>query len=178
MLRQDTLTLVKPTVKLEEDYWAVIDEYRAEGEDRYSNHLMRLAGNDFVIFLRRVADEENSAKLPPGVVPQTTFWLLLNGARIVGESRLRHFLNPSLEIEGGHIGYVIRPSERRKGYGTLILALTMEKARRIGLPRVLVTCDTDNIGSAKIIRKNGGVFAGEAYSPRTRKAVSRYWIEL
>ena len=174
----ETVTLVKPCIELKANYLALLEEYYACGEERYSSYLMKSAGHNFDAFLRLLEREECREYLPPGVVPQTTFWLVRNGTHILGESRLRHWLTPSLEIEGGHIGYVIRPSERRKGYGTLILALTMEKAREIGLPRVMVTCDTDNISSSKIIRKNGGVFAGENISPRTGKPASRYWIDL
>jgi predicted acetyltransferase len=87
-------------------------------------------------------------------------------------------LNPDLEIEGGHIGYAIRPSLRKMGYGTLILTLTLEKARALGLRGVLVTCDTENLGSARIIEKNGGVLESVAISPDSNKKISRYWIEI
>jgi predicted acetyltransferase len=97
---------------------------------------------------------------------------------ILGESRLRHWLTPNLEIEGGHIGYAIRPSMRRKGFGTKILALTLQKAVTFGLEKVLVTCDTHNIGSARIIEKNGGILAGYATSPRSGVQISQYWITL
>jgi predicted acetyltransferase len=97
---------------------------------------------------------------------------------MIGITHLRHRLTDPLRKEGGHIGYNIRPSERRKGYGTKILELALDKAREIGLKRVLVTCDTDNVASGKIIRKNGGVFEGESISDRSGKPVSRYWIEL
>ncbi len=90
--------------------------------------------------------------------------------------RLR--LTPALGREGGHIGYIIRPSERRKGYGTKILALTLMKAREKGYLRVMVTCDRDNVASAKIIEKNCGRYDGETISERTNKSVSHYWINL
>ena len=80
-------------------------------------------------------------------------------------------------IEGGNIGYAIRPSERRKGFGTLILRLTLEKAKNIGLTRVLVTCDADNVASRKIIERNGGVLAGQVVSEHTGKLVMRYFID-
>ena len=72
----------------------------------------------------------------------------------------------------------MRPSERRKGYGTLILELTLEKAKDLGLDKVLLTCDTDNVASAKIIEKNGGKLAGQAISNKNGKQISRYWIEF
>jgi len=91
---------------------------------------------------------------------------------------LRHQLTPALEHEGGHIGYDIRPSARRRGFGTLILALTLERARILGLARALLTCDTDNTASARIIERNGGALAARVVSNRTGKLISQYWIEL
>jgi predicted acetyltransferase len=98
--------------------------------------------------------------------------------RILGRISVRHRLNANLEIEGGHIGYDVRPSERRKGYGTLMLKLALEEARKIGLKRVMITCDTDNIASAKIIEKNGGIFERHDISPMSGKQLNQYWIEL
>jgi predicted acetyltransferase len=81
--------------------------------------------------------------------------------------------------EGGHIGYTVRPSDRRKGYGSTLCRLMLEEAwSRLGLRRVLITCDTDNVGSARIIQKNGGVFESEVRSDHSGKRVSRYWVDL
>ncbi|MHB9133828.1 MAG: GNAT family N-acetyltransferase [Armatimonadota bacterium] len=176
--------LQRPNERMFDSYLAMVQESLSYGEERYSGYLLRLAqgvmwdSDDRSAFLTQLAEEERGIDLPPGLVPQSTFWLVHNDAEVVGESRLRHYLTPMLEIEGGHIGYFIRRADRRKGYGTRILALMLEKARAIGLSRALVTCDTDNIGSARIIQKNGGVFENELTSPRTGKPVSRYWITL
>ena len=108
----------------------------------------------------------------------TLFWLVRGGTAIVGTSQLRHTLTPDLEHEGGHIGYNIRPSQRRKGYGTRLLGLLLGKARGLGLQRVLLTCDTDNVASARIIEKNGGRLDSDGISGKSGKPISRYWIEL
>ena len=115
---------------------------------------------------------------PGKYVPQNTYWLVRDGREIIGESRLRHALTPSLEQFGGHIGYMIRPSERRKGYGTKILALTLEKAREIGLDRVLVTCSPANTASAKVALANGGIRDTDGVNPENGEPVCRFWIEL
>ncbi|MCD4817877.1 MAG: GNAT family N-acetyltransferase [Candidatus Cloacimonetes bacterium] len=81
-----------------------------------------------------------------------------------------------LRIEGGHIGYGIRPSARNQGYGTKILELALKKVSEIGIKKVLVTCDKQNIHSARIILKNGGKFDSEI--EYNNKIVQRYWIEL
>ena len=79
---------------------------------------------------------------------------------------------------GGHIGYGVRPSERRKGYATLMLRLVLDKARAMGIERVLITCDKDNLASARVIQKNGGVLDSESYSEQAKRVTQRYWIEL
>lgn len=81
-------------------------------------------------------------------------------------------------MESGHIGYSVPPSERRKGYATGQLRLSLFKAKKLGLEKVLITCDKANIGSAKTIQKVGGILENEINSPDTGKIVQRYWIEL
>ncbi|WJH37217.1 GNAT family N-acetyltransferase [Paenibacillus sp. CC-CFT747] len=110
-----------------------------------------------------------------GFVEHSTYWLV-RGSRIVGVVNLRHRLNEKLLRIGGHIGYGIRPGERRKGYATAILAMALQKAGERGIQRVLVTCDKDNTGSARTIQKNGGVLESEAWEGET--CVQRYWIEV
>ncbi len=164
--------LIEPTPDLAEPFLEMAKEFRAAGDDRYDSAL-----DDLAAYFSRVQLYSKGEALPPDKVPQDEFWLF-NGSRVIGRSGLRRVLTPSLENEGGHIGYDIRPAERCKGYGTLILKLTMAKARDKGFERVLVTCDDDNIGSAKIIEKNGGVLSGKGLSEKTGKQVRRYWIEL
>lgn len=174
---QETLALVEPNSSLAAAFLVMVEDFEAAGEHRY--HLVApLLRIDFPAYVRRLEEVARGIGLPQGYVPQTTFWMIRNGSTIVGVSHLRHRLTPALKKEGGHIGYTISPSHRRKGYGTRLLALTLEKAGELGLRRVMVTCDSDNIGSARIIQKNGGLFAGESLSDESRKAVSRYWIDL
>ena len=164
--------LIEPNAALKTEFLAMAEEFMSEGNDRFKDDA-----KDFSAYLERLRNFARGENIPPNRVRQNTFWLIKDN-RILGESNLRHHLNDELEIEGGNIGYSIRPSERRCGYGTLILRLTLEKARNLGLPRVLLTCDTDNIGSAKIIEKNGGRLAGQTVSNRTKKLISQYWIEI
>ena len=173
---REHLRLVEPEPALESEFLAVAEEYKALGDGRYTP-----AAADFAAYLAKLARESRGEGLAPGRVPSTALWLVRDdpsGTRLLGISNLRHRVNEALLNEGGHIGYNIRPSERRKGYGTLILSLALEKAKRRGLERVLVTCDTDNIASGKIIRKNGGQFESEVISHYSAKPVSRYWIDL
>jgi predicted acetyltransferase len=108
-------------------------------------------------------------------VNSSTYWLIKDRSRIIGAVNIRHRLNPYLLEVGGHIGYGIRPSERRKGYATEILKQALAKARDPGISEALVTCDKDNIGSAKVIIKNGGVLESEVVSNGLE--IQRYWIK-
>jgi predicted acetyltransferase len=79
---------------------------------------------------------------------------------------------------GGHIGYVVVPEFRRRGYATTILRLSVQIAReKLGIKRVLVTCDDDNIGSIRTIEKNGGILENVISGPDLHKPKRRYWIE-
>ena len=116
-------------------------------------------------------------------------WLIAED-QYIGQASIRPDLNtPYLLTYGGHIGYSIRPSRRRQGYGKTILALTLSASRKMGLKRVLVTCNSDNIGSRKIIEHNGGrfestmsmnsrAFRAEGCKPTQRIDKLRYWIDL
>ena len=95
---------------------------------------------------------------------------------MVGAVNIRHDLNDYLLKYGGHIGDGIRPSERRKGYATEMIRLALEECRKLGLTRVLMTCDKNNIGSAKSIIRNGGILENEVLEKGVIK--QRYWIAL
>lgn len=166
------VTLVEPTLDLKSELLSMAEEYQSAGEDRYYAVI-----ENSTTFISNLQLYSKGIDLPPGFVPTSTFFLVINN-RIVGRSSLRHQLTAELANEGGNIGYDIRPSERRKGYGTLLLKLMLDNARRIGLGRVLVTCNVDNLASARIIEKNGGKLYGQSISSRTGKTVSQYWIEL
>jgi predicted acetyltransferase len=96
---------------------------------------------------------------------------------ILGSVNIRHCLNEDLLFRGGHIGYGIRPTQRKKGYATLMLGLALEKCREMGLKKVLVTCNQDNIGSAKTIRNNGGILENEV-TEENGTVIKRFWINL
>lgn len=97
--------------------------------------------------------------------------------RLLGAVNIRHYLNESNLLRGGHIGDGIRPSERRKGYGTEIIRLALIECKKLGIDRVLITCDKDNIGSSKAIIKNGGVLENEVLN-QYGGIEQRYWVEI
>jgi len=173
----ESLTLIEPTECLREDFLAFRSEFLSIGE----THIHGIGGmksDDFDTGLRTCRDQARGANLPEGWAPASTLWLVRNATRIIGTIHLRHWLPPSLEHSHGHVGYGVRPSERRKGYATRMLGMTLDVARRLGLTRLLVTCDRDNIASVGVILKNGGVFDGEVISRNSGRLVCRYWINL
>ena len=116
--------------------------------------------------------------LPPNHVP-TTFLFAFDEGRVVGRASIRHHLNERLLRMGGHIGYVVVPEFRRRGYATAILRQSLEIAHaRLGIGRVLVTCDDDNVGSIKTIERNGGVLENVVTGPDLPNPKRRYWIDL
>jgi len=134
--------------------------------------------DNFSAYLRSLRDMAAGVGLQPGWVAMSYFWLIENDVRLIGVSRLRPRLTPALEIQGGHIGYNVPPSVRRKGYGTQLLRLTLPKARAAGLSRVLLTVDSSNVASIRIIERNGGRVESEGYVGPLGRTVRRYTIAV
>lgn len=172
MTDETDIALIPATSDLREEFWDMAREWLAANDVRYRGGLDNFEG-----YMAQIERFRRGVGLGAKLVPSSEFWLV-KGRRILGRISVRHRLNANLEIEGGHIGYDVRPSERRKGYGSLMLKLALDKARKLGLKRVLITCDTDNIASAKIIEKNGGIFERHDISPMSGKQLNQYWIEL
>lgn len=165
-------------VKLDHSYkmqlMDMMEEWYATGEKIIPYSIRRLDYKDFDTYMNGFAEEENGI---PGFVPATTLFCLDTDRNIfVGAVNIRHYLNESLLHGGGHIGDGIRPSERRKGYATKMIGLALEECKKLGIDRVLMVCDKDNIGSAKSIMKNGGILENEIEDDGV--IVQRYWIEL
>jgi predicted acetyltransferase len=167
-----SLRLCRVTRENSRDLGAYAQEFADAGEP-----YVVLPENDPEAMLARIAMFEAGRDLPENRVRMSWFWLL-RGDRIVASSRLRHELIPVLLLDGGNIGYEVRPSERRRGVGRELLRLTLNEARRIGLRRVLLTTETTNLGSIGVIFANGGVFTDTSVSPNTGRTLNRYWIAL
>jgi predicted acetyltransferase len=164
-------TLLDPSEDKKESFQRMAQDWRNHGNDRYG-----LALEDFDAYLARVEQHRGAAQVPVGWAPGTEFWLDDGAGEIVACARLRFWLTPSLEVEGGHIGYDVRPSSRRRGFGTAALCLVLVEARCRGLERVRLTVDSANLPSVNIIDRNGGVLSGEAISQKTGKPIKQYWI--
>ena len=115
--------------------------------------------------------------LPAGYVPQTLFWLYVDGAP-AGMGKIRHELNESSRLVGGNIGYGIRPTERRKGYNKMNLYLGLIEAKKIGLDKVMLDCDVENLGSSKTMEALGGKLERTEIDPYDGILTSVYWINV
>lgn len=167
--------LIELSEPWESAFHAFLREFADAGEELLDSS--RRAGGSFAESLAKLRDWARGVNLPDGYVPESSYWLVSEGEEILGQVNIRHRLTPALEDFGGHIGYQIRPSQRGKGYGTQMLALGLDKARQLGLTRVLITCDPENIASVRVIEKNGGILASRSVA-HTGRLTSRYWIEL
>lgn len=172
------MELVVPAEKYRDSYLAALQEAMQEGEKIAEGVDSELAKRDFTKFVDQLHAHARGEQLPEGWVPGTTLWLV-DGNEYIGRLSIRHTLNERLLRIGGHIGYEIRPSMRRKGYGHTILRLALSRTKELGISDALITCDSTNIGSRKIIEGAGGVLEnevpGEVEGGPTKL---RYWIHI
>lgn len=167
------LNIVKPSFIHKHNYLNMCLDYINHSDFEYAystlKEVERKINNDILC---------EKGLLPEGRLHSLCFWFLDIQNNIVGTSRLRPKLNERFLNIGGNIGYDVSPTFRKKGYGTIILKQTLEQAVKIGLDKVLVTCDDDNIGSYKVIENNGGILENKVIDKKTGKIVRRYFIEL
>ena len=168
-------------IKISEDYAEQIKNYRQEfldaGDTMDGCGSLRVMDDPYE-FIRKCRDYESPKTLPEGLVIATQFlFVRKDDNRLVGMLQVRHYFNDYLSKFGGHIGYSVRPSERRKGYAKAMLAAVLPFCREIGLDKVLITCYEDNIASAATILSCGGRFESLIYEPNEKINYKRYWIE-
>ena len=175
-MSDEQLELVELTEDMRDPFMDFLDDFAAAGE-AYREDFRQRVLDDFGGFVRTIRNNSRGRNLVPGYVSETMY-VLVRGQTVLGGIHLRHGLTESLCDLGGHIGYAVRPSDRRKGYGTEMLRLVLDRARRRGLRRVLVTCDSTNVASARVIESNGGRLESESFSERAGRITRRYWIDL
>jgi predicted acetyltransferase len=170
--------LILPTDRLGASFAEAVREFIAEGRGGPDDHsllgdlIQQLGPPDepepwiagVLAIERRLTDDP-----PASFVPSTTYWWT-DDSVYLGRINLRHRLNEHLLEIGGHIGYDIRPSARRRGHATAMLAAVLPRAAALGIEKALVTCDGDNIASRKVIEANGGVLEDR------RGEKLRYWV--
>lgn len=165
------IRLIEPALKYKKSYMLAMKEFARETGRKQFN--VKDLNNDFSAFIEIKRNHKKGINLPKGYVPCSYYWLM-DGSEFIGETTIRHKLNGTLSKEGGHIGYGIRPTKRKMGYGNKILSLALQKARKLGIRKALLTCDDDNVGSWKIIENNGGILQNKIkYNGKT---IRRYWV--
>ncbi len=170
--------LIRPT----SEYASQIVQYRQEFLDAGDSMdgtgpLRRL--EDPEEYIKTCAEYEDKQTVPSHLVPATQFMLVRKtDNKVLGFLQIRHEFNDYLSKFGGHIGYSVRPSERRKGYAKEMLKMALPFCREIGIDKVLVTCIDGNIGSEKTILANGGVYESTVHEPYDNKDLKRFWITL
>jgi predicted acetyltransferase len=170
-----------PTVRVHQSFVAAMAEFRDEGRGNPDDGTMigaelREYGRrwalpegfaEYVDWLRSQALEDSPR--PDGYVPSTTLWWVQNDDYL-GRLAIRHRLTPHLREVGGHIGYDVRPSARRRGHATAMLRAALPVARGLGIESALVTCDVTNVASRKVIEATGGILEDQ------RGGKLRFWL--
>lgn len=172
------MILVKPDMTMAEEIMDYKREFIEAGSSMDGTGGLRKCetAQEWIDFNQRM---ENPELVPAHFVPATQYvYLRKSDNRIVGMIQLRHELNEYLHSFGGHIGYSVRPSERKKGYAGKMLAAFLPICREMNLGRVLITCATDNEASRRTIIKNGGVYENTVFDPEDQSNTERYWIDL
>jgi predicted acetyltransferase len=155
---------------------AFLAAHHSMAADDFMFGLSYEAGMKWPAYLDRLAFLRRGIDLPDALVPSSLLMADVGG-EIVGRTSIRYALNDFLAREGGHIGYGVVASHRRRGYATEILRQSLVIARAEGLERVLVTCDDDNVGSAAVIERCRGVFESLVDSSEGGPPMRRYWID-
>jgi len=169
------MKIIKPSIEYKDTFIDGLKEYKIEGgfptvdpEERREN---------FLKYIERLESEFKEGYGDKEKIHLEHLWFV-DGEKYIGTVLLRHQLNENLLQIGGNITYEIRPTERRKGYGTKMLELALIEVKKRGLDKVLITCDEDNIGAKKIIEANGGVQDIPFFKEGMRVKKLRYWVNL
>ncbi len=173
----DRLYLKIPAPEDEASVWAMRQEM-LDAKEHFDGCSQLNKCDTYDAWLAHLALYSSAETCPADKVSSTVYLAVRErDSRVVGVIDLRHSLDhPVLALWGGHIGYSVRPSERRKGYGTQMLRLNLQNAKARGLMRVMITCHDGNIASEKVIRACGGVY--EKSVNVEGEIIKRFWIDL
>lgn len=167
------LRLVKLDWNYQQQFHEMMEEWHGTGEKIIPYAIRRNDYRDFEHYLDNLEQKAESG----GLVPDSTFFCLDEERDLfLGAVNIRHKLNAQLLLNGGHIGDGVRPSERGKGIGTKMVGLALEECKKLGIDKVLMVCDRENVASAKTIQRNGGILENEVEVDGVIE--QRYWIDL
>lgn len=169
------LKLVVPSIEYKVSFLKATKEFQKDG--LFTDLDISDLEKNLTSFITKQINRSQGKDLPERFVAETVYWLVEND-EFIGRTVIRHELTETLLREGGHIGYAIKPSKRKKGYGREMLKLALLKAKELGLKKVLLTCNENNFGSKKIIESNGGTFQDRIFLQERKPWKLRYWISL
>ena len=170
------LYLKFPSIDEKEKWFEYIKEYRMDNPN--AKPLGCTEDLNYEQWLNTIEKESKGIDLLEGRVPSTVYFLM-NNDRIIAHISIRHNIdNDFLRLYGGHIGYGVRPSERRKGYATIMLHLALIKCNELGIKDVMISCKESNIGSVKTIENNLGIQKELIYIEDQQMNFKKYWINV
>ncbi|WP_296880452.1 GNAT family N-acetyltransferase [Thomasclavelia sp.] len=167
--------LVYPQKEHEQMIKAYIQECYDHGEMYINGDGGCHLESDYQKWLKRQKQDHLGINLKENFVPATTYFYL-EGDKIIGTINIRHCLNDFLLKQGGHIGYSILPSMRKKGYATAMLKEAIAFCKKWDIYPILITCNKENIASRKTIEKCGGKLENEYFNQTTKETRLRFWI--
>jgi predicted acetyltransferase len=169
------MRLIRPSIEYKQQILEYKKEFMENGDD--------LAGTSYLQkydvyeeWMKFVLDNEKESTKHSEVTASVFLAIREVDNKLVGIINIRHALNEYLYNYGGHIGYSVRKIERRKGYAKEMLKIALEECAKLEKKKVLLTCDANNIASAKTIKFCGGILENEV--PNDGTLIQRYWIEL
>lgn len=168
------MKLVEPSLEMEKEYWEFVKEFIKQNE-KFIPHAISPVGKNYREWFENNCRNSDEITCPKNLVPSKLYFLQSDSKKILGAVHVRVRLNDYLSKYGGHIGYSIAPSERKKGYGERILKLALEESYKLEIEKILITCNKKNIASSKIITANGGVLENEVYD-NEGQIIQRYWV--
>ncbi len=173
------IILLKPTIEYEDDIWKFRQEIlESDDKDKFAGCQDLEECSSAKEWIERSRLMEDDKKCPAERVPSNVYIAVRNfDNRIVGIIDLRHHINhPVLGLWGGHMGYYVRPNERKKGYATEMVRQNLQKCREIGIDRVMITCYAGNFASERVITANGGIYEKDVSVDGD--VIKRFWVNL
>lgn len=174
----DKLKLIEPTMKYANEILSFRQEFLNCGDSMDGSSSLKKfeCAEDWLEELERFKRWET---VPSGLVPSTQLVCIRESdGKLVGMIQVRHTLNDYLRNYAGHIGYSVRPSERRKGYAAWMLGSVLPYCKSLGINDVMVSCLVGNEGSRRTILRNGGVYAETVTQPHKGVLLEKYWIHI
>ena len=169
------MKLLKPSIGYKQQVLEYKKEFIENGDDLAGSSYLRKF-DDYEEWMKFVSDNENESTKHTEVTAGVYLAIREEDNKLVGMINIRHTLNEYLYNYGGHIGYSVKKSERGKGYAREMLKIALQECIKLGIKKVLLTCDADNIASAKVIKSCGGILENEVLCDG--ELLQRYWIEL